>query len=65
MRNQKKISFLNVASAFDIESTSFIDENGNFGIAPGLDDGELSEAISDDTGYCVSSIEYSLIVEGM
>ena len=27
--NNKKISFLNVASAFDIESTSFIDENGD------------------------------------
>lgn len=48
-----------------ISSTTIVDENGNFGIAPGLDDGELSEAISDDTGYCVSSIIYSLIVEGM
>lgn len=43
----------------------FVDENGNFGIAPGLDNGELADAISDDTGYLVGSIVYSIKVEGM
>lgn len=42
-----------------------VDEKGNFSIASGLDNGELSDAISDDTGYCVNSIVYSLVVEGM
>ena len=42
-----------------------VDEKGNFGIAPELDNGELADAISDDTGYCVDSIVYSIMVEGM
>ena len=42
-----------------------VDEKGNFGIAPGLNNGELADAISDDTGYCVGSIVYSIVVEGM
>lgn len=42
-----------------------VDEKGNFGIAPGFDNGELADAISDDTGYLVGSIVYSIVVEGM
>ena len=39
-----------------------VDENGIIGIAPNNDNGELSDAISDDTGYLVSTVAYKVVL---